>query len=83
MLEMPIYTAPDKDLKILFVHIPKCGGGSVELFLRSNGFSQSLYSIDHQILSTYKCSPQHWHAELLSKVLDIEKFDYVFAIGQA
>ena len=77
---MPIFVSPAGDLKVLFVHIPKCGGGSVEQFLRSYGFRQGMFSIDPAYNSVLKCSPQHMHAELLLGILRVDRFDCVFSI---
>ena len=77
---MPIYTCSRRGVKILFVHIPKCAGGSVEKFFRMNGFTQNLFSIDPEFLLTLKCSPQHFHADLLLSLLDVSKLSYSFAI---
>lgn len=77
---MPLYTCQKRNLKILFIHIPKCGGGSIERIFRLNGFKQSLFSIDPFYLSTCRCSPQHMHGELLNSLLCLDNIDYCFAI---
>jgi hypothetical protein len=68
---------------ILFVHISKCGGTSIEtllekesgekLFLREVGQTNPLNNVSF-------CSPQHYHASILSKLLCFEKIDFIFTI---
>ena len=75
---MPIYVDQEKNLTFLFVHVPKCGGGSIESFFRKNKYSEQLFSMNP--LGLRKCSPQHMHAAMLESVLNINRFDYVFAV---
>ncbi len=79
ILGMPIYSCRRKNKNILFLHVPKCGGGSVEKFFRDNGFIEELRCIDHRLRS-YRCSPQHWHAELLAPLINVDSFDYIFSV---
>lgn len=86
--KMPIYTLSTslKQISILFIHIPKCGGGSIEKFLRDNNLTQFMFST--QVFKFLVCPPkhrnrcslQHMHASLLEAVLDINSFDYIFTI---
>jgi hypothetical protein len=50
---MPIF-----DNKITFIHIPKCGGTSIEKFLLDNGYSISLFSPEGSIFINGH-TPQH------------------------
>ena len=77
---MPIFCLEERGIKILFVHIPKTGGGSIEHFFRGNGFQVHLFSIDPSFISFFKCSPQHMHASMLAELLNIDNFDYCFTI---
>lgn len=77
---MPIYSSPEQKLNILFLHVPKCGGGSIEKFFRDNGFVEEFRCIDRRLLGLYRCSPQHWHRSMLESVLKIDSFDYIFSI---
>ena len=77
---MPLYTCAEKNIKILFIHIPKCGGGSIEKFFRMNGFTQHLFSVEPELITCLKCSPQHFHSELIISQLNISKVNYSFAI---
>jgi len=80
---MPIFRTINKD--ILFVHIPKAGGTSVEKFFHANQFA--VLFIDHagtknQYMSSLnnltKCSPQHMHGDLLKSYFDLSKFSSIF-----
>jgi len=73
---MPIFHSERHKLSVLFIHIPKTGGGSVEQFFRQNGFSMRLYGKPSQLV----CSYQHFHAELLRHVVNLDKINYVFTI---
>ena len=77
---MPIYSSPEQKLNILFLHVPKCGGGSIEKFFRDNGFVEEFRCIDRRLLGLYRCSPQHWHRSILESVLKMDSFDYIFSI---
>lgn len=75
---MPVYINQKGNISFLYIHIPKCGGGSIERFFRDNKYNQQLFSLNP--LKLRKCSPQHMHATMLESILNIERFDYVFAV---
>ncbi|MDC3011323.1 sulfotransferase family protein [Synechococcus sp. AH-736-G21] len=81
---MPVFSSPDGSLNILFIHIPKTGGGSVEHFFKKINFGvkylQTKDAPNTLKLSCYKCSPQHMHAALLEMIFNIHSFDYVFTL---
>jgi len=67
--------------RILFIHVPKAGGTSIETFFEANGFKtfyldrgESFESLNE----VRRCSPQHMHAALLQALFDTAAFDYVF-----
>lgn len=62
---------------LLFVHIPKTGGTSVNHFLEANAvFSLRFKGIPPGL----KCPPQHLEAESLRAILPINSIDGVFSI---
>ncbi len=72
---MPIFRISDKN--ILFMHVPKAGGTSVERWLGTHapvGF--------HFPLKKYglPCPPQHFHAEMIEALFGPGFFDYSFAV---
>lgn len=63
---MPLYHQCNNSL--LFIHIPKCGGSSLEIALRKASKSVTLFG--H---GCFECSPQHFHVTpLKSLVPDIQ-----------
>ena len=80
---MPIFRTANKD--ILFIHVPKAGGTSVEKFFYANRFT--VIFIDHagskaqhlnSLNNLTKCSPQHMHGDLLKSYFDLSKFSSIF-----
>ena len=75
---MPAYYSKETNTSILYIHIPKCGGGSVEEFFKNNHYRQFMWTAKPWRLS--KCSSQHMHASMLETYLNIDRFDYVFTV---
>lgn len=76
---MPVLTKDDKN--ILFIHIPKTAGTTVENVFKDNGYSWSYRTRAVDTLNKVTvCTPQHMHAALLEQNFKIEKFDYIFTI---
>lgn len=72
---MPLYTRDG--VRVLFVHIPKTGGTSIEAAFRRAGFEESFFARSH---GPYGCTPQHMvAADLLHEFGSID-FDYVFGV---
>lgn len=69
---------------VLFVHIPKTGGTTIEKLFRTHpGYQEeALYAEgpSNLFIRTSVCSPQHWHASILKKALRINCFDLTFCI---
>ena len=81
---MPVYRIHGKS--VLFIHVPKTGGTSVENFLRQHG-PEGLHSRGAKLVKPAKGSAlsshvplQHFHAELLQAVFPQGYFDYAFMI---
>jgi hypothetical protein len=72
---MPIFKINHSN--ILFVHIPKAGGTSVERWL--GNYSPIQF---HTPLNTFgfPCVPQHFHGELISALFDLNFFHYKFSV---
>lgn len=78
---MPICTINQKS--VLFVHIPKCGGSSLERLLQRQAGVKPSY-LDEGKGSYFntlrRCSPQHMHAAILDQVFVLNRFDLIFAV---
>ena len=88
---MPIIFIPQAPKKtwipVLFIHIPKCGGTSVEQSFLKAGCHLKLHDrIDNATLDflsnklIYKCPSQHFHYEVLEKFVDFNIFSDIFAL---
>lgn len=73
---MPLYRNGDK--VILFVHIPKTGGSTVEEVLKAAGAPQALKY--HKRLGYSNATPQHMHWTVLKHWLPLGFYDYAFAV---
>lgn len=67
---------------ILFIHIPKCGGSSLEQNMAEHGWKEilSVRGINSKQLKFLRCAPQHMHFELLNEVVRLESFDRVITL---
>ena len=81
---MPAYRISNKN--VLFIHIPKTGGTTIEAFLSSHG-PMSLHGRGEKILRPYRSSRlsghipvQHFDASLLEVMFDRSFFDYAFLV---
>ena len=72
---MPIFRVSGKN--ILFIHIPKAGGTSVETFL--SGLSSESFR-NHHNTANLPCVPQHFHRDLINTLFAAEFFDYSFCV---
>lgn len=78
---MPVLTRDDK--RVLFVHVPKTGGTTVERLFKRSGYAMHLRTTMRthpELFPTLRCSFQHLHAALLRELLDVDAFDLVFLL---
>jgi len=79
---MPTFVKDDRAL--LFVHVPKTGGTTVESMLKDAGWSMGFWSrLQDEPKGQTRlrtCSPQHYHAALLRQVVRIARFDHIAVI---
>ncbi len=76
---MPVFRRDGK--KVLFVHVPKTGGSSVERLFAASGWKATY--LDRKVGPDTmnwlrRCSPQHMHAEMLKLLFNLDRFDLVF-----
>lgn len=67
---MPVLFSGDK--KILYIHVPKTGGVSVENFLRQYGTIVGVRD-DIKIPKGFPCSVQHFHGTLLESIFSTDE----------
>lgn len=72
---MPIFRVSGKNL--LFIHIPKAGGTSVEAFLSEH--SSESFRMHYNVLP-FPCVPQHFHGTILGQLFAPDFFDYSFCV---
>lgn len=78
---MPIFRLETKS--VLFAHIPKTAGSSIEDLFSELGWQTTELDRYEGVLSANhlrRCSPQHMHADLLESIYRVEKFDFSFAV---
>jgi hypothetical protein len=76
---MPVFFKAGK--RVLFVHVPKTGGTSIEVFFEANRFTTCYLdrgASPDSLNPVRSCSPQHMAADLLRAMFDLAKFDFVF-----
>lgn len=73
---MPFYQLNGRNL--LFIHVPKTGGKSVEAYLKDLSGGQALFHPKKQ--DFFPCSPQHMHAEPLELLFGNRFFDHAFMV---
>lgn len=73
---MPIFRFGSKS--VLFIHVPKTGGSSIEQSLRIMGCKCAfLYS---SALGYAKCTPQHMHREIIEAFIPENFCDFTFSV---
>ncbi|WP_061960870.1 sulfotransferase family 2 domain-containing protein [Demequina flava] len=76
---MPIIRKSKQGL--LFIHIPKTGGGSVEAAFRADGWSVNILdgNMGKGTINHYRhCTPQHIHGSVLQQLYKLDRFDGIF-----
>ena len=81
MSVVPVFSKHDKS--VLFVHIPKAAGSTLERMFTRSGWDTALRETRKthpQLMPLRRCSPQHYHAALLQELLVVDRFDVVFTV---
>ncbi len=76
---VPVFSRDGVD--ILYIHVPKTGGTSIEYFFEQNGFAVSYLDrgISQPSLNRVRrCSPQHMTRQQLQAIFNPGQFKYVF-----
>ena len=78
---MPVFIQDQR--YVLFPHVPKTGGTSVERLFRRNGWTMHLRDSrvgKGSLHYVRRCSPQHLHAALLREIIDLSRVDVCFMV---
>ena len=81
MSAVPVFFKDDRS--VLFVHIPKAAGSTLERMFTGAGWTMRMRETRRshpELMSVRRCSPQHYHASLLSELLAVDRFDVVFTV---
>lgn len=78
---MPIFRKDGRS--VLFIHVPKAGGSSIEAAFKASGFETDYLdgrvgagTVNHLL----RCTPQHMHAAMLRQNFRLHRFDAIFMI---
>jgi hypothetical protein len=83
MSRVPVFSKADRS--VLFVHIPKAAGSTLERMFVRSGWKMALRETRKthpQLMSLRRCSPQHYHAALLQELFAVDRFDAVFTVSR-
>ena len=76
---MPVFRQDGR--AVLFVHVPKAGGSSLERLFAKSGWTTGYRDPKGGVgsmNSVRRCSPQHMHRPMLEQVFRLDRFDAVF-----
>lgn len=79
--KLPIFRVDKKN--VYFVHVPKCGGTTVEQSLVASGFSLSFLDLNFSMKDMnrwYNSTPQHVPEKYRRTLFSDDFFDYEFAL---
>lgn len=80
---MPVFRKDGRSL--LFIHVPKTGGSTIEELFRSSGYDVTY--LDGKMGPgsanfVRKCAPQHMNAEMLEHNFQLDRFECVFMMAR-
>jgi len=77
---VPTFTKDGRSL--LFIHVPKAGGTSIERRLERAGWQMGFRATSRteEQFRLRRVSPQHYHGDLLKEVLRLGAFDVIFML---
>ncbi|TIC89221.1 sulfotransferase family protein [Nocardioides sp. GY 10113] len=78
---MPVFLSAQQS--VLFVHIPKSGGTTMERMFSATGWKMRFYNTaktEPRLMPLRRCSMQHYHGALLREMLDLPQFDLRFTV---
>lgn len=78
---MPVFLSETQN--VLFVHVPKSGGTTMERMFSASGWRMRFYGTaksEPRLKPLRRCSMQHYHGALLREVFDLGRFDLRFMV---
>lgn len=78
---MPIFRKDGRN--ILFIHVPKAGGTSIEMVFRQSGYQRAYLDGKmgpQSVNYVRRCTPQHMHAAMLESLFRLDRFDAIFMV---
>jgi hypothetical protein len=78
---VPVFRKDGKN--ILFIHIPKTGGSSIDTVFRASGYEMHFVDgeVGHGTINQLRrCTPQHMHGAMLRQTFKLRRFDVIFMI---
>lgn len=76
---MPVFRKDGRN--VLFIHVPKTGGSSLERTFVDNGWTMHYHDGrmgPKSLNRVRRCTPQHMHAPMLRQLFLVKQFDLVF-----
>lgn len=83
---MPVFTKNGQS--VLFVHVPKTGGTSIDNMFLSSGWKRTYFLSkkarqqerhQHDLM---RCSPQHMDSDQLKSIFRLDRFDAIFMVAR-
>src|SRR6476661_3118822 len=71
------------DRAVLFVHVPKTGGSTIEKLFTESGWAmrwQATRDSAPRLFAHLRVSPQHYHGALLQELVKPSSFDLTFLV---
>ncbi len=78
---MPIFRKDGRN--ILFIHVPKAGGTSIEMVFKQSGYQRAYLDGKmgpQSVNYVRRCTPQHMHAAMLETNFRLDRFDAMFLV---
>lgn len=78
---MPIFLKEGRS--VLFVHVPKTGGTSIERLFTRSGWKMRYRATARSHPGQFpllRCSPQHYHGALLESLFHLDRFELTFLL---
>jgi len=71
------------DRAVLFVHVPKAGGTTLERLFTDSGWTmryRTTWRSNPEVFRLLRVSPQHYHGALLEELFKLDRFEHIFQV---